>query len=301
MTNVKLIQPDLSQLKRLVIFAKVVELGSFSQAAKALNLNRSGVSEQVALLEKYLNTQLLHRTTRTLSLTTEGEQILQEANQIAQSLQTVHDKLLNNDVSGIIRINATHDFAIHWLSPKLKVFQQQYPDIAFDLVLSDSPIDLLEQKIDLALHIGSSPDDSSLISEPLLREHLQIFASPEFLNNYSNTDSLEDLLKMPWILLKQMMNSKGLPLLSTNSSINFNLNPPRAHRVDSPIVMIEQIKMGLGVGLVFPSIVHREIKNGELVQILPDWHSNEMLFSVLYSTRRQMPIRVKTFLDFLTA
>ena len=161
------------------------------------------------------------------------------------------------------------------------------------------PIDV--EKIDLALHIGSSPDDSSLISEPLLREHLQIFASPEFLNNYSNTDSLEDLLKMPWILLKQMMNSKGLPLLSTNSSINFNLNPPRAHRVDSPIVMIEQIKMGLGVGLVFPSIVHREIKNGELVQILPDWHSNEMLFSVLYSTRRQMPIRVKTFLDFLTA
>jgi len=299
MNNGNQTNQDFDQLKRLAIFAKVVELGSFAAAAKALKSNRSGVSEQVALLEKHLGTRLLHRTTRKLSLTTDGDSILPEANQIAQALHFVHEKLLSNEMSGLIRLTTTHDFAIHWLSPKIHAFNKQHPDVTFDLVLSDSTVDLVEQQIDLALRIGSPPNDSSLIARPLFRERLQIFGSPSFLSDCQHTDSLQAMTAMPWVLLKQLMNSKGMPLVSSSDNTSFDLKPSCAHRVDSPVVLIEQIKMGLGAGLLFPSIIKRDIDKGELVQILPEWGSEELLFYILYSTRRQMPLRVKTFLDFL--
>ncbi len=288
-----------SQLKRLAIFATVVELGSFSQAAKRLGMNRSGVSEQVAALEAFFDTRLLHRTTRRLSLTTDGQLVLPEAMHIKQSLDKILERFDDQKVAGRIRVTTTHDFASHWLTPRLISFREAHPEINFDLVLSDDPINLIKDQIDLAFRIGVSSPDSSLIARPLFRERLRLFVSPDFYQNYQDTDLLNQLNQMPWILLNQLAQNDQIQLISENNNINFSLKPRHFHRVDSPIVMIHQIKAGMGIGLGFQSLVQNDLDEGSLIQILPEWSSVEMVFSMLYPSRKHLPLRVRTFMDFL--
>lgn len=282
-----------------MIFATVVEMGSFSQAAKYLGLNRSGVSEQVAALEAHLNTRLLHRTTRKLSLTTDGELLLSDAANIKKSLGSAFEKFEGQKLEGRIRLTTTHDFATQWLTPRLVAFQEEHPEIHFDCILSDDPIDLIEDQIDLAFRIGAAPKDSSLIARPLFRERLKLYASADFYQQHQQTNLLDELNNLPWILLKQLGHGDSLQLVSEKNDLHFTLKPKRFHRVDSPIVMIHQIKAGLGVGIGFESLVKPDLDRGDLVQILPEWSSDEMVFSLMYSSRKHLPLRVRTFIDFL--
>lgn len=289
---------DFQQLKRLSIYATVVEQGSFAGAAKLLGMSRPAVSEQVALLEKQLNVRLLHRTTRKLSLTLDGENLYPHAANINAAYMQAADALDSSELSGRVRLTTTVDFAIEWLTPKLAAFQALYPDIYIDVISGDDKTDLVADQIDLAIRIGVTTDDS-LIARPLFKEKLQVYASPSYLKEYGEPNTLVEAEAHRWVLLPQLFSDDNVTLWRDNQQAQ--ITPTQFWRSSSPAVMMAQVQAGLGLGIAFPFIVEKLVKQGRLIKVLPDWHSVEMTFSLLYASRRQMPQRVQVLRDFLLA
>lgn len=293
---------DYAQLKRMAIFAKVVELNSFAKAAESLSMSPSGVSEQVSALEAFLDTRLLHRTTRKLSLTLDGESVLANAMKIVESYEHIRAVVNQDEMAGSIRLTTTHDFAMYWLSPRLAKFQKQYPKITFDLVISDQKVDLIEEQIDLAIRIGKEPEDSSIIARPLLQEPLRIFSSPSLFEHSALPKKFSDANRLPWILLKQLHSTGKVELVTAKNKRGDSeviIEPATVHQTDSPIVMMHLIMSGLGVGMLLPSICSVHLDEGKLIELLPNWQSQQLNFSIMYSSRRHMPKRVQRLLEYL--
>lgn len=288
--------PDLLQLKRLAIFATVVEQGSFAKAAASLQMSRSSVSEQVALLEQALKVRLLQRSTRQLTLTSDGQTIYPQAAQLNQSLRQVNDLVAQEKISGRVRITTTADLALDWLNPKLQGFRELYPEVYFDWVLADNELDLIAEQIDLAVRIGYLKDES-LVVRPLFNTRIQIVASASYLAKLAEPITVDNLHNQPWVLLKQVNANNRVTLQCNGQFMAFE--PEQFHRCDSPIVMQQLIKMGFGIGIHLPMSISQELESGELQLIVPEWHGDELSFCLAYPSRRQLPLRVRYLIDFL--
>ncbi|MFZ1343957.1 LysR family transcriptional regulator [Thiothrix eikelboomii] len=288
--------PDLLQLKRLAIFATVVEQGSFAKAAQLLQMSRSSVSEQVALLEQALHVRLLQRTTRQLTLTLEGKQVYPQAAQINGAMRSVKELVNQEQARGRVRITTTTDLALEWLNPKLQQFRTLYPEIYFDLVLVDHELDLVAEQIDLAIRIGYLRDES-LVVRPLFQDKTQIIVGATYQSALSTPLTVETLQQQSWILLKQLHPYNQVTLQSQGQLLSFV--PESFHSCDSPLVMRDMIQRGWGVGLHLPTTIQIELTQGTLELVLPEWYGDEMNFCIAYPSRRQLPLRVRHLLDYL--
>lgn len=290
--------PDLIQLRRLAIFATVVEQGSFAKAAQVLQMSRSGVSEQVALLEQALQVRLLQRTTRQLMLTAEGELVYPQAAQVNGTVREVKALVSQETPRGRVRITTTADLALDWLNPRLQQFRLLYPEIYFELVLGDDELDLVAAQIDLAIRIGYLRDDS-LVVRPLFQDRTQMMASAAYLKQYPSEPTLEWLQQQCWILLKQLQPYNEVTLQYQGETVRFV--PASFHRCDSPLIMRDMILRGWGIGLSLPCTLQQALAQGEVQMILPDYYGSDMTFCIAYPSRRQLPLRVRCLVDYLLA
>lgn len=287
--------PDLLQLKRLAIFATVVEQGSFAKAAALLQMSRSSVSEQVALLEQALKVRLLQRTTRQLTLTLEGKQVYPQAAQINGAMRSVKELVNQEQARGRVRITTTTDLALEWLNPKLQQFRTLYPEIYFDLVLVDRELDLVAEQIDLAIRIGYLRDDS-LVVRPLFQDKTHIIVGASYPHTLANI-TVETLQQQSWVLLKQLHPYNQVTLQSQGQLLSFV--PESFHSCDSPLVQRDMIQRGWGIGLHLPTTIQSELAQGTLEVVVPEWYGDEMNFCIVYPSRRQLPLRVRHLLDYL--
>lgn len=287
---------DFAQLKRLSIFATVVDKGSFAQAGRALNLSRPAVSEQIALLEQQLGTRLLHRSTRKLSLTLDGEHLYPHAVRINTAFTGATQALQHEQLRGRVRITATVDFAIQWLAPKLQNFKQRYPDIDVDIISADTPLDLIDEQIDLALRIGI-PNDAHFIARPLFKDSLRIYAHPNYLDAHGTPATPSEAEQKHWVLLTQIHANHRINLWQGEQQTT--LHPDRVWHCNSPAVLMAQIEAGLGLGMAFPLMMNTIIERAQAIAVLPNWRSEEFTFSLVYSSRRHMSARVQALRDFL--
>lgn len=286
------------QLKLLAIFATVVEQNSFAAAARKLSSSRSRVSEQVAKLEQLLQVRLLQRTTRKLSLTNEGEQVYKHAVRLESVLKDV-EVVINSEVpSGRVALTVNHDIAHKFILPKLAKLKQTYPQIDLDLLLEDQAQDLIMEHIDLAIRIGT-PKDSSLIARTLFKDSFALFASPEFLKQHYMPETIEELEGLPWLVLPQIFELNKLQALLNNKPVE--IKPKQYQLCNSPFMLQRMVTQGLGVSLLLPSTVKQEVEEGKLVRILPELTGEQMQFSVMYPSRKQLPKRTQTVIDFLIA
>ncbi|GAA0422202.1 LysR family transcriptional regulator [Cocleimonas flava] len=285
----------LSSLKNLAMFALVVDEGNFSRAAKSLGISRSRVSEQVASLEESLNRRLFHRTTRSLTLTEDGKSLYPHAANLLKELGDI-DELLNQDqLSGLIRVTATVDFAGQWLLPALQEFNVIYPEIKFDIIISNKSLDLIEDQIDLALRIGKLKDES-FIARQLFEQELIVAANPEYIEKYGPFNSIDDLKKATWLLLPQLHEKNQVTLINGDKNITFK--PDNYHITDSPDLCRKMVENGMGIGIVLPIMVKNESKQ-YFQRLCPEWHSGNMNFSLIYPSRRQVSLRTRTLIDYL--
>lgn len=284
------------QLKLLAIYATVVEQQSFAAAARKLFSSRSRVSEQVAKLEQMLGVRLLQRTTRQLNLTAEGEAIYQHALRLNDVIRDVEATVNTEEVSGRVAITLNHDIAHKFLLAKLPVFQQRYPNIKLDLLLEDQAQDLVMEHIDLALRIGPAKD-SSMIARVLHKDRFGIFVSSEFLESHVLPETQLELEQLDWIVLPQRSNQSVIQLLFDYKPVELNLS--NFQICNSPFMAQQMVLAGLGVSLLLPSTVAEYIESGQLVQILPEYNSEELLFSLMYPSRKQLPKRTQAVIDFL--
>ncbi|GLQ32134.1 LysR family transcriptional regulator [Litoribrevibacter albus] len=298
---------DFTTLKLLAIFVTVIESGSFAEAARRLHSSRSRISEQVAQLEQHLGIRLIQRSTRKLSITPEGQEIYDEAQQLPQLLNKVDAIASPQTPKGRVRITMNTDIAVTHFIPALDDFHKAFPDVEIDLIADDYPLDLIEETIDLAIRIGF-PKDDSLIARPMFQESFGIFCSPDFLkknikgnakhiDKFGTPQSIEELEQLRWVILDQSSSNGLIELMQDQQKVI--IRPKTYDKCNSPMAMQHMIKAGQGVGLLLPTTVREAIEQQSLIQLFPDIQSTPLVFSLVYPSRKQVPLRVRCLIDFL--
>ncbi len=289
---------DINRLKLLAVFVEVVSCGSFAAAARKLRSSRSRVSEQVAQLESSLGVRLLNRTTRQLSMTAEGREVFTRASDLPRILTDVEIASSQEVARGRVALTVNHDIAISRLLPALESFQQRYPRIQLDLVLSDDRLDLIAEQIDVAIRVGL-PKDDSLIMRPLFEDRMHIFASPQYLQRYGEPASVSELQAHRWITLQQASPSADVNMYQGDQPVT--VCPEHYHMCNSPLMLQRMVLAGLGIGCLLPSTVADELQAGDLVRLMPGLQGEALQFSLVYPSRRQMPLRTRCLIEHLLA
>jgi DNA-binding transcriptional LysR family regulator len=280
-------------------FMRVVEAGSFSQAAEQLSTSSAAVTRQVAALEKHLEVRLLNRTTRKLSLTSSGEVFLVRArhllNEIDDAENFARDK--PKSVSGTLRLTVPMSFGLAQLAPVLSGFRKKHPGLRLDLDLSDRVLDLAASGFDVALRIAREPSPQ-LIARRIAPVPLVLCASPSYLQRRGVPRHPAELTEHETLSYSYLEWGQTWPLMdSTGQTVNVRIEPLVS--ATNGEVLRDLAVTGEGIILQPAFIVQRDLEQGRLVPVLPDWKVPELSLFAIYLSHRQLSAKVRAFVDYL--
>jgi DNA-binding transcriptional LysR family regulator len=278
-------------------FACVVERQSFSAAAASLGLTPSAVSKLVSRLEDRLGVRLLHRTTRRLGLTAEGEVYFARARQILADIEEAEAEVakFRGSPRGCLHVNAGHAFGVQQLAPALPEFLARYPDLKIELSVADRVIDLVEEQVDVAIRAGRIVD-TSLIACKIAEFERTICAAPSYLARHGTPRTPADLANHICIVAGPTL---GRWPFCTHDGIDIVEISPRV-TTDNVDAALRLALHGAGIVRLGDLILGDPIQRGVLVPLLTDVHHVEPLpLSALYLAGRHRLPKVRVFLDFL--
>jgi LysR family transcriptional regulator for bpeEF and oprC len=289
-------------LNDTLIFAKVVEQGSFTAAAKSLGLPKTTVSRKVQELEERLGAQLLNRTTRKLGLTEAGAVYHDHSARIARELEEAESAVgqLQGGPRGWLRVSAPYSIGILWIAPLLSEFHQRYPEVRIDLNLGNEKVDLIESETDVALRIGNLPD-SSLVARRLDSFRTQIYASPEYIQRHGEPLHPNDLQHHRVMAYSKHRHGNRYywPLVAANGGEqqDYLVNPIFVANDPAPL----QGAMLCGEGLLIATDVSIKpfIESGRAVRVLAGWTGPQVDFNAVFTRGRVPSPKVRAFVDFL--
>lgn len=286
----------------LLIFARVAELGSFSRAADRLGCPKSTVSRRIAGLETQLGERLLQRTTRRQQLTEFGQQLLEHARQVALEVEAV--ALLREQrqaaPSGRLRVSMPSDFANLFLGDMLAAFVALHPAITLELDLSPRRVDLLAEGIDVAVRIGSLPDDAWLAARRLTVFSNGLYAAPDYLAERGEPVHPDELLRHQAV---RLLGGQGEPLpwtLRHGDQVWEGLPPGRVS-ANSPELLLRLARAGGGIAAVPDLFAQPMLQRGLLRRVLPDWCLPPHPAWAVFPGRKLMPAKTRVFIDMLQA
>ncbi|SFC92868.1 DNA-binding transcriptional regulator, LysR family [Pseudoalteromonas denitrificans DSM 6059] len=279
----------------MLVFDEVVKKGSFTLAADALGHTKSAVSQYITQLESALEVRLLNRSTRTLILTAAGQLLAKRSDQLVDLLSTTIAEVAShhNAPSGRIGITAPHAFETSLVTPIIADLCIEYPKLIPELIFTDERLDILENKLDMAISVGPQKDsnynailigvlDSILVGSPQYIAKIGVF-QPNNLSDYN-------LVTLPW--QKQCMLNNNL-----GKSIQFESN--KLLKVNTTTSAINSIKCGVGIGLVPSIFVKNELDSGLLVRVLPEFEGEQRNVYAIHSYQQQLPLVLRRFVDKL--
>lgn len=285
-----------TELKRLAIFNVVYETGSFSSAARRLSTSRSRISEQVSELENALGVRLIQRSTRALRFTEEGQKVYAESHKLKDIMLGVNRAVDQSIPRGRVVLSMNHDIAHRFIIPLMSKFHDYYPEVSLDLILDDEKTDLIGENVDLAIRIGFSPD-AAYVARVMHEEPFRLYASPRLLALHEELHTIDDALRLPWINTT-LSNPTGIHRLRFNGTIH-DIQPARFVTCNSPMAAQTLAVNGIGLCPLLPSTVATYIKAKQLVPVLPEWQSDPLTFSLIYPSRKQLPLRTRVLVSFL--
>jgi DNA-binding transcriptional LysR family regulator len=286
----------------LLLFARVVDEGSFSRAATRLGLPKSKVSRRVAGLEQQLGERLLLRTTRKLTVTDFGLAVLEHARHVVEDVAAAASLAQNRQIEpgGRLRVTMPGDMANLVLAPLLAEFSLKYTAITLEVDLSARFVDLIGENFDVAVRMGELRDDASLAARRLAVFSGSLYAAPSYLARRGTPSEPEALMEhdtlrilartgdpMPWVLTRGDERWEGIP-------------PGRA-TANSPELLMRMALGGAGITIINDHFALPYLQRGELAQVLPDWRSPPVSAWAVFPGRRLMPMRTRVFLDALAA
>ena len=284
----------------LLLFARVVENGSFSKAAQRLSLPKSTLSRRISTLEAQLGERLLLRTTRKLSVTDFGQNVLQHALQVQEEVQatlalTQHRQ---SQPSGRLRVSMPGDFANQDMTEFLSGLMQRYPSITFEVDLSPRRVDLIGENFDVAIRVGDLPDDASLAARQLAIFTVGLYASPAYIAKRGMPVEPEALMEHDALRLLARNGEPAVWKLSRQQQQWQGIPPGRA-TANSPELLTRLALQGQGIILLSDNFANAYVENGELLPVLGDWQSPDIPVWAVFPGRRLMPARTRVFLDAL--
>lgn len=283
----------------IAVFCRVVERGSFTAAAESLDRSKGAVSKAVSRLEATLGVRLLHRTTRRQTLTEAGERFHARAarmlDELAEAVSEVSDHA--DRPHGHLRVSLPGFFGAEIFSRFVGAFRQQYPDITLELVHSNRFVDLVAERFDAAIRV-SAPVDSSLVMRRLAEVPMVCCASPAYLERRGRPDAPEDLRNHDCMIYTgsakplewAFLDTAGHPL---SVAVDGGLHTNDDHTLRQAAID------GCGIVRMPRLFLEDAIAKGEIVPIWPDSHSPSVTLAVVYPSRRELPRKVRAFVDFL--
>ncbi len=283
----------------MTAFVCSVDTGSFSAAARELNLTPSALSKLVTRLEDRLGARLLQRTTRRLHLTPEGEAFYLRARRILADMAEAETEVLQSASrpQGLLRLHCGSAFGMHQLAPAIPFFLESHPGVRLDITISDQPLAAVEERIDLAIRIGPL-DESSMVARRICNLQRVICAAPSYLAKYGTPRTPDDLYQHNCLWITSLPVLRRWPF-DTAEGI-------RVVHIDGNVVannaetVVQLAVAGVGITRLTDVIVGDAIQRGELVPILTDWHHVEPvpLFAT-YPSGRHLSPKVRAMVDFL--
>ncbi len=285
--------PDLDQA---LLFVEVAQRGSISAAARELQITRATAARRLTALEERIGVQLVHRTTRMLSLTSAGQAYLTHAIEARDALHRAEDAAVStaSTPTGVLRIAGPSINLDLLLTPMLIIFDQMYPDIDVEMFLDADIRNLVAEGIDLGMQIGLK-HNSELTVRKLLKTEFILVASPGYLKRRGRPETLKDLSEHSCLLYRDIEGAiHGWPLVS--GRIFF---PARAKLTSNSYdLLINSALRGLGLAVLPRNLMQAQIDSGEFVHVLQDVIAEETWVSLVYSATRIIPPKVRAFIDF---
>jgi len=290
----------MERLAEMMTFAKVVETKSFSGAARALATSKSLVSKQVGSLESALGVRLLNRTTRRMSLTEIGAAYYEHCARIAQEIDAAAETVTQLQVEprGVLRLTSPVIFASLHLAPAVQAFLKRYEQVEVELNATDRVIDIVEEGYDLAIRITDHPSPN-MVARKIAQVRWVTCASPEYLALHGTPATPQELTR------HQCLVYQGIPALRTGwryvvGSKEISVQVHGKCRVNNSEVLLQLALDGAGIVLFPTYILGHHLRNGRLVEILPDSVANpDMSLYATYLPNRYMQPKVRAFIDHL--
>ena len=288
---------QLDRLTLLKTFVRIVEAGSISAAARELGLSQPSASRQLADLEAHFNTQLVRRTTHSLSLTGAGADLLADARRLLDDWELLEEKYVESEeIRGQLKIVAPVALGqLHLLAIALK-FQQAYPLITLSWHLEDGDIRFAEMGCDCWIKVGPVLDKSLLV-EPLGQAERIVVASPQFLEAYAACKTPQQLKKLPCLALEPFEGGR-IPL--TNDSERTTWISPAVRMKTNNIFALRQAAIaGLGFAVMPRWLIADELASGELVDFIPEWRAPKLTIYAASFQERHRTHRLRKFIKML--
>ena len=288
-------------LQRVATFVAVVEAGSFTAAADALQQTKAAISFNVRRLEEELGVALLLRTTRRLALTQSGEAFYARAVRLlADSAALMHDVQQNHlSLTGELTVTSTAEYGARKVIPALAAFAQQHPQLQVRHVSSSAHADLISERFDVAIRLGKLAD-SSYRAAKVERFAILPVASPAWLAAHP-VATLAGLAGADWILHQRLASPRRWSLQGPAGPVALEISGPARFSSDSASALLEFAAAGCGVALLPEWLVRQPLAEGRLQAVLPQYRFPEQGVYALWPDSRHLPARVRAFIDFLRA
>lgn len=287
----------------LGFFSVLASAGSLSAAARELGITTPAVSKHLALMESRVGVALLNRTTRRMSLTPEGEVYLQHARRILGEIDDMEELLgvSRSTPTGLLRVNATLGFGRSHVAPLISRFVRKHPQVEVQLQLSVNPPPLTDDAFDVCIRFGAPPD-SRMIARQIAPNRRLLCASPSYLARHGTPKVPHDLTRHNCIGIRQGEEAYGVWRLSSGRGKTVSTEAVKTRgnlTTNDGEIAVNWALDGHGILMRAEWDIERYLRNGRLVQVLPQYFTPDASIHAVYPQRHQLAARVRAFVDFV--
>ncbi len=302
----------MNKLTAITVFRKVIEQGSFKAAAEDLGLSKAAVSKNIKQLEDTLKTPLIHRTTRTMSITDSGQIYYKYVCRVLDELTLADHTVLQaaDTLQGTLKLSIPMSMGALHINAAICQFMDLYPELTVEVVMSDDYVDLVDYGFDIAVRGSMALQDSSLKSRQLLKLNRVLCASPCYLDQNKKLKTPEDLIAHNCLTYNPSKSSRRWVFSSISESYGSNedetLNThltidlaPASYTVNNAMALKQAALANVGIILIPEMFVACEISSGALIKLLPKWQTASLELYALYPYHQEQSYKLRMFLDFL--
>ncbi|WP_238158660.1 LysR family transcriptional regulator [Trabulsiella odontotermitis] len=299
MTKRKIMKQErIDRVELMRTFIRIVEAGSLSAAARQLETTQATISRRLQSLETLLGAKLILRTTHAMKLTDDGERCYQHARNVIDAWLALEDDLqvAEDEPVGVLKVRAPHAFGQQQLLAPLVAFLHKYPQLSVEWMLNDKSVDFLSDNIDCAIRVGAEVDPAT-VSVLLAEVPRSMVATPALLARYPAITTPEQLSALPWVAINTFYQHDVTLHQANGESRTVDIVPRLS--TDSIYVARNTALANTGVVIISSWMVEEDIREGRLVEILPQWRAAPLPVHLVYPWARYYPTRLRRFLDLM--
>ena len=289
-------------LANLESFIRSAECGGFSAAARRLGLTPAAVSRNVAMLERNLGVRLFQRSTRSLTLTEDGERFLASVTDRVEAIQLAIADVTTHagKPAGVLKVSMALGFGLDYVLPLLPAFMRRYPDVVPDCSFENRPVDLIAEGFDAAIG-GGMELTPGVVARQLAPLHVVAVASPKYLQGRQPPQHPDDLAALDGIAMRSAHSGRvRVWKMRNREGVEAMLEQKARIVANDPEALCRIASMGLGVALIAVPHVLPHFESGALQRVLPDWYADLGPISLYFTSQKLLPAKTRAFVDDVT-